>query len=264
MLQISSDLLAQYQEVLALCETLTDSQWHTATAFHGWTPWDQVAHLCFFDETGLLAVRDAPAFRADADAINAGTEAGEEISAQARHRYGHLDGPALLAHWRPRYQALAAALAALEPRARLPWYGPDMSARSFATARLMETWAHSQDIYDLLGLKRNNGGHIRHIAHLGVSTFGWTFINRGLTPPEPKPYVALQGPDGELWEWGEPSDTDYVLGDATDFCLLVTQRRHRDDTGLRYGGSAAQHWLAMAQCFAGEPATPPAPGERAG
>jgi len=35
---------------------------------------------------------------------------------------------------------------------RVKWIGVDMSARSCLTARLMETWAHGQEIYDILGV----------------------------------------------------------------------------------------------------------------
>jgi hypothetical protein len=41
-----------------------------------------------------------------------------------------------------------------------------------------------------------------------------------------------------------------------DFCLLVTQRVHRADTDLVASGDDAEHWLGIAQAFAG----PPGPG----
>ena len=39
-------------------------------------------------------------------------------------------------------------------------------------------------------------------------------------------------PSGELWEWGPVDAEQSVRGSAYDFCLLVTQRRHRDDLDL--------------------------------
>ena len=156
---------------------------------------------------------------------------------------------------------IAEQMATLDPKARLPWYGPQMSARSFATARMMEVWAHGQDIYDVLGKQRTPTSRLKHIAHIGVTTFGWTFVNRKLPVPAVVPHVALTGPDGSTWTWGEPSSTDFVSGDAEEFCLVVTQRRNIADTALHCGGSAAQ-WLPIAQCFAGPPADPPEPGVR--
>lgn len=263
MKDLCADLLAEYDELAALCATLSPEQWRRETQFYGWTPWDEVAHLCYFDETGLLAATDAEAFAADTRALMAEQARGKEISQIARERFGHLDGAQLLQLWRERYRALTAALAELDPKARLPWYGPTMSARSFATARLMETWAHGQDIYDSAAVRRPPSERLRHIAHIGATTFGWTFVNRKLPVPPVAPYLALRSPGGELWTWNEPSATDYVRGSAEDFCLVVTQRRHVRDTGLEYAGDGAQAWLPIAQCFAGPPADGPAPGVRA-
>ena len=259
---VIDDLLAEYVELAGLCESLDAAAWQQATAFHGWTPWDEIAHLCYFDETALLATHDAPRFAREAAALSQRSAQGEQISAIARASYGQLDGAALLAHWRPRFQALVAALAALDPKARLPWYGPAMSARSFATARLMETWAHGQDIWDAARRRRPGSARLKHIAHLGVTTFGWTFVNRGLAVPELAPYLALQAPDGSSWTWGDPASAHWVSGSAEDFCLLVTQRRHLADTALRYSDGPVATWLLMAQCFAGPPADGPAAGVR--
>lgn len=257
-----SDLLAEYRELADLCETLTPEQWQLSSDFYGWTPFDEVSHLCYFDETALKSATDPQAFVRDTAALEKRLAGGEEISAVARSVYGHLSGAELVRHWRGLHERLVQALAGLDPKHRLAWYGPTMSARSFATARLMETWAHGQDVWDVVGRKRPATARLKHIAHIGVTTFGWTFVNRQLPVPDAAPYIALQGPDGDLWEWGEPSETDFVRGDAQAFCLVVTQRRHRDDTRLQCAGAAANEWMSMAQCFAGPPADGPAPGVR--
>lgn len=255
------DLLAECRDLDALCATLDADDWRRPSAFYGWTAWDEVAHLCYFDETALLSVREPERFAREAAALNE-RAAREEISAIARESFGHLDGPALLAHWRQRYEALAAALAPLNPKARLGWYGPMMSARSFATARLMETWAHGQDVWDVMRRRRPATPRLKHIAHLGVTTFAWTFVNRGLAVPEVAPYVELHAPGGGLWTWGDPASSHSVRGSAEDFCLVVTQRRHVSDTALRYADGPMAQWLAIAQCFAGPPADGPQPGVR--
>ena len=262
MRDICRDLLHEYRDLAALCETLAPSQWLMRSEFYGWTPWDEIAHLCYFDETGLQSATDPEGFARDAAALNVRMERGEEISAVARERYGSLAGPALLARWRLLHEGLVAALAKLDPKARLAWYGPPMSARSFATARLMETWAHGQDVWDVVRRRRPQTARLKHIAHLGVTTFRWTFINRKLEVPQTVPYVELSAPDGSLWTWNEPSTSNFVRGSAEDFCLLVTQRRHLDDTGLTHNGDSVKQWLLMAQCFAGPPADGPAAGVR--
>lgn len=259
---ICVDLLDEYRELDAVCAGLDAAQWRLRSAFHGWSAWDEVAHLCYFDEAALLALADAPAFEAEARVLGDLMAAGGQISAVARAHFGGLDGAALLARWRTRYEALVQGLDALDPKGRLPWYGPTMSARSFATARLMETWAHGQDVWDVLRRPRPGSTRLRHIAHLGVTTFGWTFANRGLVPPGPLPRVELQAPDGSTWAWGDATADAAVRGTAQDFCLVVTQRRHVQDTGLQLRGEVARQWMALAQCFAGPPADGPAPGER--
>jgi uncharacterized protein (TIGR03084 family) len=261
MKELCADLLAEYEALAALADTMTPAQWRQPTAFYGWTPWDEIAHLCFFDETGLLAATDAKAFAANTRELQQKLDGGIEISAITRERFGHLDGKKLLEYWRRCFRALVQALAALDSKARLPWYGPTMSARSFATARMMETWAHGQDVYDCLAAPRPATDRLRHIAHIGVTTFGWTFVNRKLPVPDAVPYIELRAPGGDVWKWNEPSGTDYVRGSAEDFCLVVTQRRNVRDTALEYAG-AASAWLPIAQCFAGPPADGPTPGVR--
>ena len=104
---------------------------------------------------------------------------------------------------------------------RLPWYGPPMSALSFATARLMETWAHGQDVSDTLGIERAPADRLRHISHLGVSTFGWSYANRGMKVPDVPFRVELTGPAGQIWTWGPEDAAQSICGTAKDFCLVV-------------------------------------------
>jgi uncharacterized protein (TIGR03084 family) len=127
----------------------------------------------------------------------------------------------------------------------------------------METWAHTQDIADALGVIREPTGRLRHIAHLGVSTRGFSYAIRGKTPPPVPVRVELTAPDGAVWTWGPAEAIDRVTGPALDFCLLVTQRRHRDDLALAIEGPAATGWMAIAQAFAGPPGPgrSPAPGQ---
>jgi hypothetical protein len=50
-----------------------------------------------------------------------------------------------------------------------------------------------------------------------------------------------------------------VTGRAEEFCLVVTQRRHVDDTDLEVTGALATDWMSKAQAFAGAPTEGPAP-----
>jgi uncharacterized protein (TIGR03084 family) len=135
-----------------------------------------------------------------------------------------------------------------------------MGARSFLTARLMETWAHGQDVVDALGAEREATERLRHVAHIGVRARPFSYANRGMAMPDTEIHVALEAPGGGTWTWGEPGAADSVRGPALDFCLAVTQRRHVADTALDVDGDAAREWMSIAQAFAG----PPSNGRTAG
>ena len=174
----------------------------------------------------------------------------------------NLSGRALLTAWHDFYVSMADAFSQVDPKKRLKWAGPDMSARSSISARLMETWAHGQEIFDHLGVVRTNRDTIRSIAVLGVNTFNWTYKVRGETPPETVPYVKLTSPSGADWVFGDDNTGESIEGTAEDFCMVVTQVRNIADVDLTLTGAVAMDWMSKAQCFAGPPETPPAPGTR--
>ena len=171
-------------------------------------------------------------------------------------------GTQLLEDWWSYFNQMCELLGASDPDFRVPWFGPDMGVKMFTTARQMETWAHAQDIYDLKKQQRNNTDRLKNIAVIGVKTFGWTFANRKQQPPGPPPYVRLTAPSGAIWEFNEASDTSRVEGPAVEFCHVVTQGRNIADVDLKVTGDVAEQWMAIAQCFAGKPEDPPAPGAR--
>jgi uncharacterized protein (TIGR03084 family) len=264
MLQESRDLIAEAEELHAFLATLGEDDWSRPTAFQQWTPWDVVAHLHFYDRVSLVALEGREAFAGRRDELIRAMAAGTSNAELGRREFGHLGPAALLEAWIVDCRDMASQLGESDPKRRLPWFGPDMGVRMFTTARLMETWAHGQEVYDLMGVARKPTDRLRHIATIGVKTFGWTFANRRLEPPGPPPYVRLVAPSGAIWEWGEPSDAEYVSGAAVDFCHVVTQGRNVADTELQVVGPVATAWMAIAQCFAGPPADPPKPGERTG
>ena len=163
--------------------------------------------------------------------------------------------PVLLARWRDGRRTLAKALAGVPAGQKIPWYVTAMSPISMATARVMETWAHGLDIADALALTPVPTMRLRHIAHLGHRTYGHSFLVNGLPAPTTPVRLALTAPDGTLWTFGPEDAPDRVTGPALDFCLLVTQRRHRDDVALAATGPSARRWLDLAQAFAGLPGT---------
>jgi uncharacterized protein (TIGR03084 family) len=248
-----ADLSAESADLDARVAPLPASAWLTPTPATGWDIRDTITHLHQTDVDALLALSDPDEFGRFIE----GVRAAESDTAAL----GHVEGSVaagrsaaplqLLENWRADRARLAAALADATEGTRVPWFGPAMSVPSFITARLMETWAHGQDIVDALGQSRDATPRLRHVAEIGVRARPFAYAINGIELPATAVHVALDGSGGEAWTWGPAGSADSVSGSALDFCLLVTQRRHRDDVKLTVIGSDAAQWMAIAQAYAG-------------
>ena len=264
MMQESQDLIDEMEEFHAFLQTLSEEDWDTPTLFMDWTPWDVVAHLHYFDLVSMAALQGEEQFANTQKELIDSIMAGRTNAEIARERFAGMNAQELMEAWRRDCIDMATQLGESEPKRRLPWFGPDMGVRMFTTARFMETWSHSQEVYDLKGVKRTYNDRMKNVAAIGVRTFGWTFINRKLEIPGAPPYVRITAPSGEIWEWNDPSEEETVRGDAAEFCHVVTQGRNIEDTNLEVRGQVATQWMAIAQCFAGGAVDPPKPGVRKG
>ncbi|MET8246091.1 TIGR03084 family metal-binding protein [Streptomyces sp. NPDC005202] len=245
---VVDDLREESEELDRLVAELSREQWALATPAPRWTIAHQIAHLTWTDRSALLALTDEDGFRA---LVEKALAAPESFVDQGAEEAAQLPPAELLAQWREGRTALDKALREAAPGARFPWYGPPMSAASMATARLMETWAHGQDVADALGAVRAPTDRIRHVAWLGVRTRDFAHGVHGLPAPADDFRVELLSPSGDLWTYGPEDAPQRVTGPALDFCLLVTQRAHRADLALRAVGPDADRWLDIAQAFAG-------------
>lgn len=248
---VLSDLMAEGERLEALVAGLDDAGWRTPTPAAGWDVAAHVAHLAWTDETAVAAATDQD--RWDAIVLEALAGPGTYVDAQALLV---AQDPDLGDRWRAARRDLAAALSSYPRGQRMPWFGPPMSATSMATARLMETWAHSLDVHEALGVPAEDTDAIRHVAHLAVRTRDFAFGVHGLAPPAQPFRIDLVAPSGDVWAFGPQEAAQTVTGSASDLCRLATQRVHRADTDLVATGADADRWLDLAQCFAG----PPGPG----
>jgi uncharacterized protein (TIGR03084 family) len=255
---ICDDLQAETDDLLVILRGLSADQWDTSTPAEGWSVRDQISHLAFFDETGTLAATDADAFATSATELMANRDPGAAGLSRGRA----MSGAELLDWFTTVRTHMIAAFRVLDPKARLPWYGPAMAAPSFATARLMETWAHGQDIADTFGLARTPTARLKHVAHIGARARPFAYITNGRAMPEGDVAVVLTAPDGSTWTWNDAAiGINEVRGDALEFCLVVTQRRNVADTSLVVSGPLAQDWIPIAQAFAGAPGSGREPGQ---
>jgi len=262
----ANDFREECDALAALLDGRDAATLSTVTQFKGWTIEDVIAHLHVWNVAALMTLESREKFQAFfafvMQCMGAGDGHPEMQRAWLDQFAGGLKGAALLAEWRNFYPKLADAYGRADPETRVAWAGPDMSVAAKMVARQMECWAHGQEIFDVLGAERNDGDRLRNIADLGVRTYSWTFRNRGTEPPAPKPHVRLTAPSGAIWEWNDPQADNYVAGDASAFCQVVTQTRNIADTDLEVVGDNATAWMAIAQCFAGAPETPPEKGAR--
>ncbi|MEP2717342.1 TIGR03084 family metal-binding protein [Pseudophaeobacter sp.] len=261
-MQQAEDFRAESQALAAALEDLPEADLHRETLFKSWTIDHVLGHLHLFNVAAETSLQGEAAFGAFIGPIVKDMQSGKSILACQFPWLDGLSGRALFEAWRAGAESCADAFAKADPKARVKWVGPDMSALSSITARQMETWAHGQEVFDLLGLERVEQDRIRNIAHLGVSTYGWTFMNRKEPVPEPAPFVELTGPSGAIWSWNDPQEDNAVRGSAVEFAQVVTQVRNIADTGLESKGETAARWMEIAQCFAGPAETPPAKGAR--
>lgn len=251
------DLAAESESLEALVDSLDAADFTRPTPAVGWTIGHQLAHLAWTDETALKAANGIVEFNPVlAEAIKDVEGFTDRIAQEGTQ----VPVDELVARWKEARRSLGNALGELPDDARLPWFGPPMSVPSMATARLMETWAHGEDIADALGVRRPPTARLRHIAHLGFRTRDYAFGVNGVPAPTDPIHVELVAPDGSTWSFGPDDAEQRISGQAVDFCYLVTRRRHPADLDVVASGRDAERWVGLAQAFAGPPGQTRDPG----
>jgi uncharacterized protein (TIGR03084 family) len=253
-----ADLADETVALRALTDPLDDEGWRRDTPATGWTIADQVGHLAHFDDVAVLSAIDPETFRTEVARVAAAGGVDPDAIVAS---YRHLTPPEIKAWFARARPGLLEVFTRLDPAMRVPWFGPDMSVASALTARLMETWAHGQDIADALGVTRAATDRLAHIAHIGVGARAFSFMANGRPAPALPVRIDLILPSGRAWSSGPAEAVDRVSGRALDFCLVITQRRHRGDTDLVITGPDAEEWIAIGQAFAGKPGAGRKPGQ---
>jgi uncharacterized protein (TIGR03084 family) len=241
------DLVAEQNELDRAVRDAPARSWEALSPAEGWQMRDCIAHLMDFDETAATIALGEPFPRPSGSRPANATLSARQDGARS------LTIAELLAAWRQARARLEAALRPLDPKARLPWAGPPMSARSFTTARLMECWSHGLDALETAGVEPQDTDRLRHIAQLGYMTREFSYRTRAMEPSTAPLRVELEAPSGAVWTWGPEEAADRITGSAGDFCRVVTQRINYLDTALARQGAAAEEFLRIAQAFAGPP-----------
>lgn len=254
---IFAALKAEGDSVDHLVAQLEEESWGTPTPAEGWTVAHQIAHLAATFRMAGLAAAAPDEFRRLMSQLSDSFESNVQAAlapylAQPPNR--------LLAAWRDERASTEKALAAVPEGALLPWLVRPIPAPVLAAAGMMELFGHGQDIADALGAQRQHTDRLRYLVEFAVRTWDFGYLARGLTVPDTQFQFCITAPSGALWELGPAAAEQTITGPATDLCLLVTRRRHRDDLALTAVGSEADRWLDLAQAYRG----PAGPGRRPG
>ena len=261
-MQQAYDFLKESKLLYELLNNRNESDFQLITQFKNWSINDVIGHLYLFNVAAIKTVDGAKSFD---DFFTPFLKLLQKGQSMVQVQVPWLDGLSnqmLLNKWWNSCLELENLYSIVDPKLRVKWAGPEMSARSSITARQMETWSHGHEVFDRLGQKRKEGDHIKNIVHLGVSTFEWTFVNRNIQLPETKPFVLLKLPSETTIFYNEQGDDNFIKGSAIEFCQVVTQVRNIDDTNLSVVGDVAKTWMQYAQCFAGQSEDPPKKGTR--
>ncbi len=269
MQKLTGDFFAESMALESLIKEQKQDVFETITQFKNWTIYDVIAHLHLWNMAALWTLEDSE------KNTQRFVEFFKIVMAQITNGATHQDiqrhwaateelknGADLFSAWQKGFKSTAREFSKANSEHRVKWGGPDMSVASCIIARQMETWAHAQAVFDVLGKDRVDTDRLKNVAHIGVTTYSWSFNVRGLTPIKPKPYIRLVSPSGDIWEWNDPQNDNSVTGSATEFCQVVTQTRNIEDTRIACIGEAAKTWMSIAQCFAGGVEAPPIKGSR--
>lgn len=257
---VIEDLQAESLQIDSLVADIEPDRWDTATPAPGWTVAHQVAHLTFVFGIAGLAVEDPDTFTAMTSTVGERGGLDAVVNADAEQRIAA--GPAgLLEQWQEVRDKTVAAFRVARPDRPVPWLVNPLPPAVLASAGMMELFAHGQDIADALPRPLLRGRALRHLVTFGVRTWDFGYEARGIEPPAEEFHFSVTGPDGELWEFGDPDATQRIRAGAEDFCLLVTRRRHPEDLAVTATGGSAQQWLHIAQAYRGPAGVDRRPGQ---
>ncbi len=247
MKEILEDLRAEQETLAELLLKLTDSQWDLPSPAQGWTLRDCVSHIAHIDEVAVQILQGDLSPLEEAKRVlmgfnEIGVSRGRSMSVQQ-----------ILYWWERARREMLERLSECDPKSRIPWFAMPMSPKAFATARLMETWAHGLDIFETVGEAPRDTDRLRHVALLACLARPWAYQINGLQPPSTALRVELILPSGKLWSYGPEDAPEVIRGSASEFCRVAVRRLHYKDTKLKAQGQEAKRFLEIAQTYAGLP-----------
>lgn len=246
MREILTDLVKEQQTLDQFLQKINPREWGKATAAEGWSIKDLVSHLAQFEDL-VADVIEEDAVPDDLIAEAGGFEA---FVAQGPARGAEMRPQDVIEWWRLSRARAMDALWSLDSDDRVPWVGGECSARLLATYRIMETWAHGLDVWDVMGDEENpvpETERLRHIAFLAHKLMPLAFERAG--EPFTDIRIEVMGPDYAKWSFG-PEDAPRIKGPAMEFARLAVHRSTREECeNLVAEGEAAEKALDIVSAY---------------
>ena len=220
MREILSDLVAEQQQLDQFLQRVNVRYWSTKTPAKGWDIRDTVSHLAHIEEYAHNAISEGGSRLGeihDYESFDAFTDVGVQRGRAMRPQD-------VIEWWRLGRAKVVDALSKADRRDRVPWLFGDMSSRTFATARLAETWAHGLDIHEATADEDfEDTDRLRHIVVLAQKMLPWAFEQAGL---EYSSEVRVEG-IGQMYAKyasGAEDADQLIRGPAGDICRIAVQR----------------------------------------
>ena len=249
MKEIVTDLKAEQEALDSFLCTLEDEHWDLPTPAEGWIVKDCVSHIAQIDEVAVTLIGG------DNTPLDEATKLGFSYADIGAKRGRAMQPAQILKWWRDTRDTMDGYLMKIDPKSRIPWFTlpTGMGGRAFATARLMETWAHGLDCYDAVGAEPVDTDRLQHVAMLAYMARPYAYQVNGLELPDTPVRIELLLPSGKAWTQGPDDASDVIRGTASDFCRVAVRRRHWKDTKIEAVGDGARRFIEIVQAYAGPP-----------
>jgi uncharacterized protein (TIGR03084 family) len=254
MREILSDLVAEQQALDQFLQRINERQWELPTSAPGWSIKDTVSHLAYSERFAarVLAEGAAALDGVELADIDQWTALGVKEGRQMRYQQ-------VIEWWRNSRADVVDALSRMDGSDRVPWLAGEMSARAFATVRLMETWAHGLDIKDAMeGLltysededdPTTDTPRIRHVAWLAHRMLPFAFAQAGEEYPESGIRLELMGPSYSRWVFGPEDAGDIIKGIAGEWCRIAVHRMESTASSLKTEGDKAETAIKVVRTY---------------
>jgi len=246
-------LADQQAELTAILAGIDDDAWQRPSRCEGWTVADVVLHLAQTNEMAIASVDDRmPEYLADVGRSMAGSGPSNVDDGAALMVANERDRPLadLKARWRSTVNEFLGRLEGADFHKRVTWVAGELSVRTLVTTRLAETWIHTGDVADGLGIELQPKERLQHVARLAWRTLPYAFSRAGRDLAGPVAF-ELRGPTGNEWRFtpDQPALTT-IHGQGADLCLVAARRAEPNDTSLTGDGPDAAAVLELVRTYA--------------